>query len=416
MTAAKSLHLIVGHSMFLRTANRLRRVYVGDPKILQSFTSSPNEVVVTAKAPGISSIALWDGTGHSTLYSISADIDFGALQQALAEALPGSDIQVKADAGQIYLSGTVPNDAAHKQADALAAIYSKDVVDSIQLAYVHPKQVELKVRIAEVDRTKAAQFGFNFLSAGSKLGSTSTQQFTSVGVVQGANGSAQVGISNLLNLFFYDSQLNVGATIADLESKDVLQILAEPTISTVSGQEASFLAGGEFPFPVVQGGGASFASVTILFKPFGVKLVFTPTVNADGTILLKVAPEVSALDFSNAVTISGFTVPAISTRHAETTVELRDGQTMGISGLLDHRTTVLLSEVPGISSIPILGQLFKSRNITHSVVELVVIVTARVIDPIHQDMHPTTPGMSLPNMTKQPFDKSVRSNWFINKP
>ena len=315
---------------------------------------------------GVSTLALWDNAGHSRVYTVSADVDVEALRHALEQALPGENVYAQADEGRVYLTGTVVGDDAYKQAAQLASSYSKDVVNSLFTTYVHPKEVQLKVRMVEVDRTKLAQFGFNFFSAGSKMSTVSTQQFSSVGLTSGTGGTAQIGLSNPLNLFLYDSKLNVGVTIADLEAHNVLQILAEPTITSISGHEAQFLSGGEFPYPVIQGGGNSFASVTIMFQPYGVKLKFTPTVNADGTILLKVAPEVSALDYSNAVTISGYTIPAISTRRAETEVELRDGESFSISGLLDHRTTVLLSKVPGIGSVPVLGELFKSKNNTYS--------------------------------------------------
>ncbi len=407
---SQNLRLIVGHSIFLKTTQRLHRIYVSDPLLLQSFTASPNEVVLTAKAPGVSSVALWDSTGNSLLYTVSADLDVTALRRSLALALPGEDVRVHAQEGRIYLSGTVVGDNAYKEAVKLSSIYSKDVVNSLQITYAHEKQVQLKVRIAEVDRTKLAQFGFNFFSAGpnSNTSSISTQQFSSVGLLPsgGAGGQSILSVSSPLNMFLYNSKLNIGATIADLEDHNVLQILAEPTITSISGHEASFLSGGEFPYPVIQGGAGNFASVTIMFQPYGVKLKFTPLVNPDGTILLKVAPEVSALDYTNAVTISGYTVPAISTRRAETEVELRDGESFSISGLLDHRTTVLLSKVPGIGNIPILGQLFQSKNNTHSVEELVVIVTATVVDPLHETPHPATPKMSIPNMSQSAFDQT----------
>lgn len=404
---ASNLHLVVGHSIFFKTAAHLHRIYISDPNVLQSFLSSPNQVVITAKAPGVSSLALWDLDGHSVLYTVSADLNVDPLRRALKETLPGQNIVLKAKEGRIYLSGTVMGAAAEKDALALASSYSKDVVNSLQVTYVHPKQVRLKVRMVEVDRTKLAQFGFNFFSNGSKMSTISTQQFSSIGLTQNQNGGggATIGISNPLNLFFYDAKLNVGATIAALAAHNVLQILAEPTITTVSGHEAQFLSGGEFPYPVIQGGAGNFASVTIMFQPYGVKLRFTPTVNPDGTILLNVEPEVSALDYTNAVTISGYTIPAISTRRAETEVELRDGESFSISGLLDHRTTVLLSKVPGIGDIPVLGQIFRSKNNSHSVEELVVIVTATVVDPIHTTQHPATPKMSLPNMTASDFDR-----------
>ncbi len=418
---AQNLHLIVGRSIFLKTTNRLHRVYVSDPLVLQSFTSSPNEVVITAKSPGVSSLALWDTTGHSLLYTVSADLDVGALRRSIKLAMPGENVRIQAQEGRIYLSGTVFGDDDYKQAAQLASLYSKDVVNSLLVTYVHPKQVQLKVRIVEVDRTKLAQYGFNFFSVGTNTSSVSTQQFNSIGILPGSgSGSGSAGqtllaVSNPLNFFLYNSKLNIGATVADLESHNVLQILAEPTITSISGHEAQFLSGGEFPYPVIQGGGGTFASVTIMFQPYGVKLKFTPVVNPDGTILLKVAPEVSALDYSNAVTISGYTIPAISTRRAETEVELKDGESFSISGLLDHRTTVLLSQVPGIGNIPILGQLFKSKNNSHSVEELVVIVTATVVDPLHQSPNPTAPKMAIPNLSPSIFDRSVKPGFKAGK-
>jgi len=214
-------------------------------------------------------------------------------------------------------------------------------------------------------------------------------------------------LSNPLNLLYYNSGLNVGAAIEALENKQILQILAEPTITAMSGQKASFLSGGEFPFPVVQGGTGGFTSVTVQFRPYGVKLDFTPVVTPEGTIQLKVAPEVSALDYTNSVTISGYTIPALDTRRAETEVELKSGQSFAISGLLDHRTTDMLEKTPGISDIPVLGALFKSKNISHSVVELVVIVTATVVDPLSQSAPPKEPKMAIPMLTPESFDKTL---------
>lgn len=408
------LHLFLGHSMFLKTTDRLHRVYVSSPTVLQSFLSSPQEVVITAVKPGVSSVALWNTAGQSVLYTVSSDLDVTDLRRSIREALPGQDIHVSSQEGRVYLSGTVMGDPAYQEAIKLASFYSKDVVSSLAVNYVHPQQVRLQVRIAEVDRTKLNQFGFNFFSGGRNTSSTGTQQFNSLSTTQtssttGSNGAIQTSlqVSNPLNFLIYNSKLNIGATMADLEAKNILQILAEPSITTISGHEGDFLSGGEFPYPVIQGGAGNFASVTIMFRPYGVKLQFTPTVNPDGTILLKVAPEVSALDYTNTVTISGYTIPAISTRRAETEVELRSGQSFSISGLLDHRTTVLLDHTPGIANVPILGELFKSKNNTHSVDELVVIVTATVVDPLHEATHPVTPKNSLPNLNADQFDYSL---------
>jgi pilus assembly protein CpaC len=204
-------------------------------------------------------------------------------------------------------------------------------------------------------------------------------------------------------------------TLQDLQNKNIAQILAEPTITTLSGQKASFLAGGEFPFPVVQGSSGGLTSVTIQFRPYGVKLEFTPLVNDDGTIQLKVAPEVSALDYTNAVTITGYTIPAISTRRADTQVELRNGQSFAISGLLDHRTTDIFSKMPGIGDVPVLGQLFRSKNVNHSTVELMVVVTPTIVDPLTDASAPDDPNCRYRcwtphNSIKNSASKSRRRN------
>jgi pilus assembly protein CpaC len=409
------LHLLIGHSMFLKTTDRLHRVYVASPKVLQSFIPSPKEVVITAVAPGTSSVALWNSAGQSVLYEVSADLDVTKLRRSMEAALPGQEVRVDSQEGRVYLSGTVVGEDSYKQALQLASMYSKDVVSSLAVTYVHPQQVRLQVRIAEVDRAMLDQFGFNFFSGGNNTSSTGTGQFSSLSTTQtssttSAGGSAiqtALQVSNPLNFFLYNSKLNIGATLADMQAHNVLQILAEPSITTVSGHEGDFLSGGEFPYPVIQGGAGNFASVTIMFRPYGVKVQFTPTVNPDGTILLKVAPEVSALDYTNTVTISGYTIPAISTRRAETEVELRNGQSFSISGLLDHRTTVLMNKTPGIASVPILGELFKSKNNNHSVDDLVVIVTASIVDPLHQEIPTRLPKNALPNLAVDQFDKSV---------
>jgi pilus assembly protein CpaC len=195
--------------------------------------------------------------------------------------------------------------------------------------------------------------------------------------------------------------------LQDLESRQVLQILAEPTITTLSGEKANFLAGGEFPFPVVQGGAGGLTSITIQFRPYGVKLEFLPTVNPDDSIQLKVAPEVSALDYTNAVQISGYTIPAISTRRAETQVVLRSGQSFAISGLLDKRTTDQLGRTPGISNIPVLGALFKSKNINHSTTEILVVVTPELVSPMGAEQTPKEPNLPIPTLDPKEFDQSL---------
>jgi pilus assembly protein CpaC len=287
-------------------------------------------------------------------------------------------------------------------------------VNSIQIALPHrQKQILLKVRFAQVDRTKFTAFGINLLSTGATntIGTVTTQQFGTLGLgdqgkLTGVIGAPIKGatttetISDLLNIFIFRPDLNLGATIRDLQQRNVLEILAEPNLLAANGEPARFLAGGELPYPVVTGASGQ-ATVSVQFKPFGVKLEFTANIESDNTIRLKVFPEVSSLDFTNAVTISGFVLPAIATRHAETVVELRDGQSFGIAGLLDQRTTAQFFKVPGIGDIPILGQLFRSRSMNKTNSELVVIVTPTIVDPAAAP----TAAPELPKMPIAPLDQ-----------
>ncbi len=402
--AGETLHIMVGHSMVLRGLSLMRRIYVGNPAVLQSFTASPSEIVLTAKISGVSSLVIWDTLGQSCLYTVAADVDPAALRQSLGEAYPTSEIGVEGREGRIYLTGAVPTQEVADGAAKLAAPYAKDVVRSMRVVPVHGKQVQLKLRIVEVDRTRMEQYGISFAGGGKTPFAISTQQFAAPTPVEGI-----VKYADPLNLLLFSSTLNVAATVKDLEQKQILQVLAEPTLTAMSGQSAKFLSGGEFPYPVVQGGGTvgGAAAISISFRPYGVKVDFTPTVNADGSIRLKVSPEVSTLDFSNAVTISGFTIPALSTRRAETEVEIQSGQSFAVSGLLDHRTTESLSQLPGISSLPILGKLFISKSYTHSVVELVVLVTATVVDPLTDMARPVEPKLVVPHIDVELFDKQL---------
>src|SRR6202453_2683994 len=323
-SASQSLHLRVGQSIFISTVSRLKRVYVSDPLVVDSFTSSPRQIVVTAKTPGVSSLILWDEAGNSATYWVSSDLNVASLQNEIHEALPNDHISVEAQQDRISLSGTVLSDASAEAAVKLAGLYAKNVVNSCTVRQLHTRQVKLKVQIIEIDRSKLEQFGINIFSQGKNLTNSTTGQFPSTPTYTPSSGTtpATLTTSNPLNLLFYNFGLNVGVTVQDLQDKQIAQILAEPTITTLSGQKASFLAGGEFPFPVVQGSSGGLTSITIQFRPYGVKLDFTPVVNKDGTIQLKVAPEVSALDYTNAVTISGYTIPAISTCVSARRVEI----------------------------------------------------------------------------------------------
>lgn len=408
-------HITVGRSLFINTHNRLARVYVTNPEVLDSYTANPNQVVVTAKKAGVSNLILWDESGVSKTYLVSADLSVEMLQRSVKEAFPLEKISVEGNETRAVLSGTVSSEAIAEAAVKLANQYAKEVSSALLVNSSKARQVRLQVRIVEVDRSKQNSYGFNFFSAGgNNLASTSTSQFPSTLNVQttaGSGGSSvggkSVTLGNPLNFSIYSSKLNVGATLQMLETLQVLQILAQPEITTLSGQKANFLAGGEFPFPVVQGT-ATGTAISIQFRPYGVKLEFLPIVNVDGSVEMHVAPEVSALDYTNAVSIAGYTIPALSTRKADTQVVVQSGQTFAISGLLDKRTTDAFSKTPGIASVPVLGQLFKSRNGNRSNTELVVIVTPTILDPV-TGAAPEEPKQVIPFLEPKNFDKELPS-------
>jgi pilus assembly protein CpaC len=418
----QTLHVLVDKSVVINVPTRLQRVLASNPAAIEIVTTSPTQVVVEGKAAGYSSLILWDESGQSQMLDVIVDLDVSGLRTAIEDAFPNSAIQAQADGSRVILSGAVADNRAEDALVKMATVYSKDVVDSLGRISVHAHQVLLEVKIAEIDRTKLTQFGVNLLSngGGNTLGATSTAQFGPITGAGGAPlqflppGSSQTisgfGLSNLLNIFLYRPDVNLGATIQDLQNKNILQILAEPNLMALDGQKASFLAGGEFPYPVLQGG-TTIGAVTIQFRPFGVKLEFTAVVRENGVVHIHVSPEVSALDYSNALTISGFTVPALSTRRAETDIELKDGQSFGIAGLLDQRVTTLLSKMPGIGDVPVLGQLFRSRSDQRTRSELMVLVTPHIVDPVQNGAPKVSmPQQAVPSLDKLKFDKSLPGN------
>jgi len=406
----QTLHVTVGHSLFFDAQAPLSRVYVDNPAVLESYAATPRQVVVSGLVPGIATIVLWDVKGANTAYSVVVDVDVARLQEAYENQFPMDKILVSADQSDIILHGYVASKEEFTLATKLAAGFGKTIANSLRIAPPHLRQVRLSVKFAEVDRTKAAQMGFSLLSMGQTIGMTSTGQFQAFQAPTISTSSSAISetVNTPLNLLLYNQNLNIGAAIQDMASKQVLQILAEPTITALSGHTGTFLAGGEFPFPMVQGGMSGQVSVSVQFMPYGVSLNFLPVVLDDGTIRLHVAPEVSALDYTNEVEIDGYTIPAISTRRAETDIELRDGQTFALTGLLDRRITDQFEQMPGFASIPILGMLFRSKNLQHTTSELLVIVTPHIIDEVSHpdDAAPKAPAPVVPYMANPSFDKS----------
>jgi pilus assembly protein CpaC len=398
---------------------RLKRVSVTDDSIADAIVISPTQILVHGRSAGEVSLLIWDQLERSRSYDLRVDVDVSACAEEEHRIFPDEEINVTSSRSAIVLSGHVSTDDVSKRAALIASAYSKNVVNVLTSGPVGAQEILLEVKFAEVDRSAVTQLGANFFvpQAGNTVGTVTTGQFggfqvatTNTNTSTTANGTTTtstgnspptINVNNALNLFLFRTDLNFGAVIQALQTKNLLQILAEPNLIAVNGKQASFLAGGEFPYPIVQPG-QGFTAVTISFREFGVKLQFTPTIMPNGNIYLHVQPEVSALDFANALTISGFTIPALSTRKADTEFELRDGQSFMIAGLLDNRVTDVMNKIPGIGDIPILGNLFKSKSLQKSNSELMVLCTVHRISPTMQP--PATPTNPQPFLDPGKFD------------
>jgi len=384
------LNVYVGKSLLINSPDTLQRVSVTNAEVAAATAITPNQVLIHGLKPGSVTLLLWDQQDRTRSFNLNVVFDVAAVREALRQTFPQDSITVSQSGTSLVLNGNVSGKPVSDQAAALAATFGGPVVNLLQITESQ-QMVLLQVKFAEVDRSAIQQYGVNFFSTG--VGNTpatvSTQHFGSVTLNGNVTGqipgslegtSTSFGLADLLNIFVFRPDLNLGATIKALQQKSALQILAEPNVMAINGKEASFLAGGEFPIPIVQSA-AAVGAVTVQFREFGVRLNFTPTILSDGTIHLKVVPEVSALDFANGVNIAGFLVPALSTRRAQTEVALKDGQSFAIAGLMDNRLTDVADRIPGLSHIPIIGNLFKSKAINKSNAELLVTVTPRLIQP-----------------------------------
>lgn len=406
------LRVMVGKSLLINTTERLKRVSVTDPGIASPTVITPTQILVHGKAPGEVSLLIWDELERSRSFDLRVDVDVSACAEEEHRVFPDEQITVTPSRAAVVLSGHVSTEDVAKRAGELATAYSPKVVNVLTFGPVGAQEVLLQVKFAEVDRTALTQLGANFLStgAGNTVGTISTGQFGGFGpqtlsqTTSGTNAPFQAteSINNVLNLFLFRPDIHFGAVIQALQSKNLLQILAEPNLIAVNGKKASFLAGGQFPFPIVQPG-AGFSTITVSFKEFGVKLEFTPVIMPNGNIHLSVAPEVSTLDFANALTVQGVTVPALSTRKAETEFELQDGQSFVIAGLIDNRVTDIYNKIPGLGDIPILGNFFRSKSLQKSNSELMVLCTVKRVSPSIES--PTLPKDPKPFLQPEKFDK-----------
>jgi pilus assembly protein CpaC len=376
----------VNGSTVLDQSVGIRRISIANAEIAEAVAVSTNEIVVNGKAAGNTSLIVWDLKGSRSMLDVHVLANTSKIDTVRAELLKeaGSDVTIDSQEGTVFLNGTVANETAATRAFNIASTLGK-VVNLLRVNTPPSEpQILLKVRFADIDRTAANQFGINlFTLDGVKgIGTSTTGQFGQNPTFSTSQNQVNWNISSLLNIFYFRPDIDLGAVIQDLASRNILQVLAEPNLLTLSGKAASFLAGGEFPFPTIQGGGSGVGQITIQFKEFGVRLNFLPTVTPRGTIRLTVTPEVSSLDYANGLSVSGFTVPGLSTRRVQTEIELENGQSFVIAGLLNNQVTDQLSKMPGLSNVPILGKLFQSRSTSKSSSELLVMVTPELVTPI----------------------------------
>lgn len=379
--------LTVGKSIIVQSPEPVKRLSLAAPEIADAVILTSHQIYVTGKAPGTTNLTLWVDNKVSAIIDLEVSSDVSRIKESIYRIFPEErDIKVSTNHHDITLSGTVSSSSNLSQVVAIAQSYvPKDgkVINLLEVAGVH--QVMLEVRVSEMSRSLLRRLGMNFAavsSSGHNVGLSLLNNLTSLPA--GGFPTNPLGVSTSIDAVI--RFVTQGATwtvfIDALKDQGLVKVLAEPTLITLSGKSANFLAGGEFPIPVPQLGGAGFATITIEYKPFGVGLNFTPTVLSNKKISMHVAPEVSQLDFTRAVTISGFVVPAITTRRASTVVELADGQSFAIAGLISEELRENIAKFPVLGDIPILGALFRSSSFQKNETELVIVVTPHLVKPL----------------------------------
>lgn len=386
----------VGKSLIIDSPLNIEKISVANGDLVEAVAINPKEVLINGKAVGETSLIVWQQGGARLVYDLTVRVSpmrLEAVREQIAREFPDDDINVTYDNDTAFVRGMVKDMISAQRVMAIVATLGKTVnLLRIKVPAEEP-QILLHVKFIDVDRSASQQLGV-------AIASTAFNQAT--GVSTGAAGSTGIdatgtfSLSNALNVFLFRKDIHLGATIQALEAKNLLETLSEPNVLAMNGQQASFLEGGEFPVPMTQGS-ASLGTVTITYQEYGIRLTFLPYVTPRGTIQLQVNPEVSSLDYANAVSLGGFTVPATSVRRIRTEVELEDGQSFVIAGLLDNSFTEGLSKIPGLSNIPLLGKLFTSRTQQKKNSELMVIVTPEIVRPLAK-------GAPLPDLNRpKPF-------------
>jgi len=406
------LQLAVGKGVVIDCPKGVARAATSSPEIVDVVAASTQEVLFHAKTVGQATLFIWSKSGERSVYDVTVEPNLEPLRRLLRETFPDEEIDLRAARDSLALVGSASSQVVADRALALVSASVKGAVGNLRIAPGQPeKQIILHVKFAELNRSALAEVGMNLLSTGAlnTVGRITTGQFASGGLSQITGSTpgtpapaSSFSLSDMLNIFAFRPDLNLGVLIRDLQTRGLLEILAEPNVVATNGKEASFLAGGEFPVPVTQAG-ANSGAIAVQFREYGIKLSFLPQVTAHDTIRLHVRPEVSSIDSANGVTVSGLSIPALSTRRIETDIELGVGQSFVIGGLIDDRVVESWSQVPGLSHLPILGALFKSRSVTKSKDELIVVVTP---EQAASDRSPA-PGPVMPEPFLAPAEAPI---------
>src|SRR3989442_1545059 len=423
---AQALRVMVGRSAIVDTGSSIARVSLTSADIADALVTSPSQLLVNGKMPGTISMFVWDRGGAVRRYEVIVQRDLSRLSEQVKRLFPGEAIEVQSNGRNVVVSGLVSSKDVIEKAVNVAAGYVEKKEEVVSLLQIRDdgasNQVLLRVRFAEVSRTAVSELGASYVTSPTGIKNNivraTTEQFAAPTLSDmawtKANGdfgsdvtsaSGKMAFSDFLNFFLFNEKYDIGLMIKALQSRGLFQTLAEPNLVAESGKEASFLAGGEFPVPIAQGSGGT-VSISVMFKEFGIRLNFTPVVTGN-PVHLKVRPEVSALHFSNAVVLNGFRIPALTTRRTETEIELLDGQTFAVAGLLNSSMNSTLQKIPGIGDIPILGKLFQSKQAQKDRTELVVIITPQILARNSPGVTADLPRMAEPFLPPVPEKKSI---------
>ena len=389
-----AVNVLVGQSRVINFDRPVGRFSVSNPDIAEAVLVTPDQVLVNGKAFGQVNFIAWEQTGGQYLtFDVYVRANLSLIDSQVRALFPKDDIRLSQANGSVVISGSVANATTAAQVQSVIEAANFKVVNMLTSPVSNATQVELEVRVAEVNRNRLRDYGTSWLTNGATGGYANSGGGPST-ISDSVIGAASAVLNPALNVLLFNKSLNTAAMLKLLRTEGAYRELAEPNLIAMNGQNASFLAGGEFPVPVLQNAGSgSGIGITIVWKEYGVRLNFKPTIIDEDHIRLELEPEVSTIDFSNGVRFSGFVIPALRTRRAKTGVELRDGQAFALAGLLDNNETKTLSRIPIVSDIPVIGALFKSKSFEKKETELMFFVTAHMVKPINGDELPNMRGI-----------------------